>query len=97
MRIAYAYEGQPSWRFRDREREVLPAAHRANSGHVLCALAREGLGIARATPARLTRRRALAVDPPATPAAAPSVPDRSIQDSLGVLASRFHRSRNQRA
>jgi DNA-binding transcriptional LysR family regulator len=46
VRIRYAYEAERSWRFRNGERIDVPIRHRVNNGHMLVALAREGLGIA---------------------------------------------------
>jgi DNA-binding transcriptional LysR family regulator len=47
VRIGYAYEAEPGLRFRgERTRVAPPIRHRANNGHMLCALAREGLGVA---------------------------------------------------
>jgi DNA-binding transcriptional LysR family regulator len=47
--IGYAYESERGWRFTgagSRERVDVPIRHRVDNGHMLCALAREGLGIA---------------------------------------------------
>jgi DNA-binding transcriptional LysR family regulator len=48
-KIAYAYDTERSWQFRGErghERIAVPIRHRTNNGHMLCALVREGLGIA---------------------------------------------------
>lgn len=48
-KVAYAYEGERSWRFRDdrgEHRLSVPIRHRTNNGLMSCALAREGLGLA---------------------------------------------------
>ena len=46
VRLGYAYEAERSWRFRNGDRVGVPIRHRTNNGHMLVALAREGLGIA---------------------------------------------------